>query len=112
MSDQEIALELQEIFNRQQTKLEQSQTVLPKVLQIVESSQKTSEKLQISLGMLSKDSKSNQETLTGLTTSFQSFSRGMEKEMKSLKVQNKVLLYTVAALVVIEVVKAFVSAPP
>lgn len=112
MTETEIVLELQEIFNRQQTKLDSSQTVLPKVLQIVEGSQKTSEKLQVSLGMLSRDSKKNQETLTGLTTSFQNYSKDMEKQVKKLAIKNEILFYTVLGLAIYTVVKALVAWPP
>ena len=112
MTDQEIALELQEIFNRQQTKLELSLTNLPKVLTIVESSQKTSEKLQISLGLLSEESKSNQETLIGLRSSFLSYSSGMEKQIRKLTIKNEILFYTVLGLVIFTAIKSLVSWPP
>lgn len=112
MTDEEIVLELQEIFNRQQTKLDLSLTSLPKVLMIVENSQKTSEELQISLGTLSKDSKENQETLTGLTSSFQSYSAGMEKQIRSLTIKNDILFYTVLGLAIFTIIKSFTSWPP
>ena len=112
MTETEIVLELQEIFSRQQTKLDSSQTVLPKVLQIVEGSQKTSEKLQVSLGMLSRDSRSNQETLIGLTSSFQNYSSGMEKQVKKLAMKNEILFYTVLGLAIYTVIKALVAWPP
>lgn len=112
MTDEEIALELQEIYNRQQTKLDLSLTSLPKVLAIVESSQKTSEKLQISLGTLSKESKENQETLTGLTSSFQSYSGDMEKQVRNLTIKNEILFYTVLALVLFTAIKSIATWPP
>lgn len=112
MTETEIVLELQEIFNRQQTKLDSSQTVLPKVLQIVEGSQKTSEKLQVSLGMLSRDSRSNQETLIGLTSSFQNYSKDMEKQIKKLAIKNEILFYTVLGLAIYTVIRSLVAWPP
>lgn len=112
MSDQGIVLELQGIFNRQQTKLDSSQTILPKVLQIVERSQKTSEEQQISLGVLSRDWKSTQGTLIGLTNSFQSYSADMEKQVRKLQLKNEILFYTVIALTIITVFKSLEAWPP
>lgn len=103
---------MQEIFNRQQTKLDISRETLPKVLMIVESSQKASEKLQISLGMLSTESKSTQKTLIGLTTSFQNYSKDMEKQIRNLTLKNEILFYTVIGLAIFTVIKAFATWPP
>ena len=112
MSDQEILEELQQIWNRQQTKSESSQVKLPTVRQLLQKSQPILGQQAVSLMSSSTKLDQIQGTMTGLSNSLMSFAEDMEKEFRNLRILNSILVGTTAVLVLTTLIIVLVSAPP
>ena len=112
MSDSEILEELQQIWDRQQTKSDSSQVKLPTVQQLLRKSQPMLEQQAVSLTSSSTKLDQIRGTVTGLSSSLASFSEDMEKEFRNLRILNSILFGTTAALAITTLIIVLVSAPP
>lgn len=112
MTDEEILLELGQLWGQQQLEQDESRRTLQQVLTIVEGSLRTSEQLQISLGQISRDATINRELIAESSRSWGNFSAAAERELRRLRIQNNILLAGVVLSIIGSVVGIVIATVP